>query len=122
MPKDAAITQETVEPSLAGSPQLWIEAHKKVARLSKRELQVLLLLAQGATPKQASIIMDISPRTVEIHCRNMRIKLGAKTISESVRTAIYASLADRFCGDSLTTAFRGPPVNEVIQASQEQGR
>lgn len=63
-----------------------------VTPLSRRELQVLLLLVQGQTSKEVAATLAISPRTVETHRANIMQKLGLKTLAELVRYAIRNQL------------------------------
>ena len=63
-----------------------------MTRLSKRERQVLELLARGSSNKLIARELSISPRTVEIHRANMLNKIGANHTSEAIRIAIEASL------------------------------
>lgn len=54
--------------------------------LSDRELQVLQLLAQGASASKIGEHLNISPDTVRTHRRNLRRKLGIR--ERSVRSLI----------------------------------
>ena len=63
--------------------------------LSPRERQVLQLIAEGMTMKEAALAMNLSPRTVEFHKNNIIEKTGLRTTAElsryAVRTGILAS-------------------------------
>jgi len=61
------------------------EAREKIDRLSAREKDVLELLVQGMTNKEAARALDLSPRTVEIHRNRIREKTGAKSLSALIR-------------------------------------
>ena len=56
--------------------------------LSKRELEVLELLAGGANNNEAAEALNISPETVRNHTRNARRKLGARSRSHAIALAI----------------------------------
>jgi len=56
--------------------------------LSPRQLELLRLLAQGKTLKEAAALMAISERTAESHKYNIMEKLGIKTTAELIRYAI----------------------------------
>ena len=58
------------------------EARERLSRLSPREEEVLAVLLQGKTNKEAAKDMDLSPRTVEIHRKNIMAKTGTKTLVE----------------------------------------
>lgn len=67
-----------------------IRAQKQIATLSPRERAVLELLANGGSNKEMARMMQISPRTVEIHRANMMNKLGARHSSEAIRLRLEA--------------------------------
>ncbi len=62
--------------------------------LTARELEVLQQIAAGASSKEIARLIDVSVRTVETHRRNLKLKLGAKSVSECVSIAITAGLID----------------------------
>lgn len=67
-------------------------ARGRIARLSKREREVLELLADGSSNKVIARELEISPRTVEIHRANMMTKLGAGHAAEAVRLWLESGL------------------------------
>jgi FixJ family two-component response regulator len=69
-----------------------IEAQRRLAALSEREREVLVLLVDGGSNKRIARELSISPRTVEIHRANMMQKLGAKHVAEAVRLYFDAKL------------------------------
>src|SRR5207253_5814070 len=50
--------------------------------LTPHELQLALLVAQGATNKEASAALFISPKTVEAHLHHIYVKLGLRSRTE----------------------------------------
>lgn len=85
---DAAATVETI-----GNRQTRAySAKKRVERLSKREREVLLSVANGLSSQKIAEQLEISPRTVEIHRSNMLSKLGASNTSEAIRLAVEADI------------------------------
>ncbi|HOY33016.1 MAG TPA: response regulator transcription factor [Bacteroidales bacterium] len=68
------------------------EPDKKI--LSKRELQVLKLFAEGNSNKEISEKLYISLRTVETHKSNMILKLNLKSYVDLVKYAIKNKLCD----------------------------
>ena len=56
--------------------------------LTRREQDVLALLVNGATNKEAGQELGISHRTIEIHRARVMEKLGAKTAADLVRIAL----------------------------------
>jgi FixJ family two-component response regulator len=67
-------------------------ARKRVERLSKREREVLLSVANGLSSQKIAEQLEISPRTVEIHRSNMLNKMGASNTSEAIRLAVEADV------------------------------
>jgi DNA-binding NarL/FixJ family response regulator len=58
----------------------------KVAQLTERECEVVRLLADGMSSKEAATRLQISIRTVESHRININRKLGLNSIAKLVRT------------------------------------
>jgi two-component system response regulator NreC len=56
--------------------------------LTQREREVLQLLAEGKSNKEASAILDVSPYTVETHRTNLMQKLGLHNTAEVVLYAV----------------------------------
>jgi len=63
----------------------------KLAKLTRREREVLLLVGQGLHAKEIGRALAISPRTVEVHKAGMMAKLGARNVAELVRFALTAA-------------------------------
>lgn len=70
------------------------ELEKRLASLSTREREVLDGLIAGHANKVIASDLAISPRTVEIYRANVMTKMQAGSLSELVRMAITAGLAD----------------------------
>lgn len=70
-------------------------ADELLAKLSPRERDVLRELAEGLTNQQISEKLFISPRTVEIHRKNIMDKLGAQNIVSLIRIIIESNLIDK---------------------------
>jgi DNA-binding NarL/FixJ family response regulator len=80
-----------VDPALAGllaGPQ----AAEHLPTVTKREREVLRLLAAGMRNEQVAIELSISPLTVRSHVKNAMEKLEADTRTEAVAKAIRESL------------------------------
>lgn len=52
------------------------DAHSPLSTLTRRELDIVKLIADGATNKEVGIELDISERTVKGHLSNIFLKLG----------------------------------------------
>ena len=68
-----------------------IDAKKRLSSLSKREGQVLDRIYQGNSNIDIAKLLEISPRTVEIHRANLMRKLKASHVSEAIRLRAAAS-------------------------------
>lgn len=68
------------------------EARRRIMKLSKREREVLELLALGFSNKLIARDLSISPRTVEIHRSNMMNRLRAVHAAEAVRLWLQSGL------------------------------
>ena len=62
------------------------------ARLTERERECLVWLAQGLRTDQIADRMSIRPVTVDMHMRNARTRLGARTREQALAIAIRANL------------------------------
>lgn len=85
--RDAAVLAETV----GQRKNREYTAKKRLDRLSKREREVLLSVANGLSSHKIAEQLEISPRTVEIHRSNMLNKMGASNTSEAIRFAVEAN-------------------------------
>jgi DNA-binding NarL/FixJ family response regulator len=72
---------------LAG-PAAKDKVKSKVAQLTERECEVVRLLADGMSSKEAATRLQISTRTVESHRINISRKLGFNSIAKLVHYAI----------------------------------
>jgi DNA-binding NarL/FixJ family response regulator len=62
--------------------------------LSRREREVLRLLAEGLTNKSIGQVLFISPKTVATHVQRILTKLGARSRAEAVAFAYQHDLID----------------------------
>jgi DNA-binding CsgD family transcriptional regulator len=63
-----------------------------IPAISKREKEVLLLLAKGFASKQIASLLGIAIKTVENHRQNMLKKMHAKSSSELVSICIHLAI------------------------------
>ena len=70
--------------------------------LTAQELRIAMMLADGATTRQAAAALYLSPKTVEYHLRNVYLKLGVNS-----RAALAVALRH---GDPGGSAGRGGPA------------
>jgi two-component system, LuxR family, response regulator FixJ len=69
------------------------EAATRIAKLSRREHEVLDALMAGHANKTIAFDLGISVRTVEVHRARMMERLGTKQLAEAVRLAVLAKYA-----------------------------
>lgn len=76
----------------AGRPNLRVEAPAAGEPMTTRELEVLLLLAEGHLARSIAARLDLSPRTVHKHLGSVYRKLGVHDRLVAVRTAQQCGL------------------------------
>ena len=62
----------------------------RMARLSERERQVMDLAVAGKPNREIAVLLDISPRTVEVFKARMMEKMQARSLPELVRMVMEA--------------------------------
>lgn len=62
--------------------------------LSAREREVVQLLAEGKSSKEAAVALEISAKTAETHRSNIMRKLQVHSVSELVRYAVRNNMID----------------------------
>lgn len=65
-------------------------ARTQIRRLSRRELQVVTLVASGLANKSIAQELEISVKTIEKHRANAARKLGVGSTAELVRLSVLA--------------------------------
>lgn len=100
------------------------DARRRVSQLSKRELQVIELLAHGGSNKVIARELSISPRTVEIHRAKMMAKLRASHAAEAVRLWLEAGLETRrpppFERRESAAGLGVMPYHDLVQKVRER--
>lgn len=71
------------------------DAKARIAKLSTRELEVLMGLVAGRPNKIIAFDLSLSIRTIEFHRANLMEKLAAGSLSEAVRLALSAGIWPR---------------------------
>ena len=67
--------------------------------LTPRQLEILGLVAQGATDNEIAFQLVISAQTVSVHVRAIRRAFGARSRSQAVALAIQRGLLSAATGD-----------------------
>lgn len=63
-------------------------------KLTLREMQIVCLIHQGKTTKEMSLILNISPNTIETHRSNIFYKLDVRNMQELILVAIKRGFVD----------------------------
>lgn len=105
-----ACVERALEQSRDSSKLLaWREdAANRVARLTRRQRQIMELVVAGHPTKNIAADLGISERTVETHRAAIMKKTGSKSLPALARLALAASGND--AGEPLVQ--REPPVTE----------
>ncbi|UTW64006.1 response regulator transcription factor [bacterium SCSIO 12741] len=86
-------SQEVLNNTLAETHQLkTISDKNKKYQLSKREQEILERVVDGLGTKQIADQLNLSPRTVETHRKNIMEKLDVNSVASLVRVAITEGL------------------------------
>jgi DNA-binding NarL/FixJ family response regulator len=86
--------------------------------LTRRERQVVQLLAEGKSTKEVATVLDLSVKTAETHRSNIMSKLGLHSVSELVLYAVRNNIVQAFNPESLAstapseTVTPAPPIPE----------
>lgn len=68
------------------------DAAQRVNALTPREREVLVAIVDGQSSKLIGRELGLSPRTVEVHRRNIMTKMKASSFAELIRMAVAADL------------------------------
>jgi two-component system response regulator FixJ len=83
-----ALVQSQRDRRRSGEPS----AEERLAQLTTREREVLEAMVAGHPNKVIAHLLQISPRTVEIHRARVMEKTGARSLSHLVRVALQAGV------------------------------
>jgi DNA-binding NarL/FixJ family response regulator len=79
--------------------------------LTRRELEILRLVAEGMTNRDVAELLWVSDQTVKYHLANIYRKLGVNTRGEAVAWArLHDVTGIDVADDRLTAPFRVPPA------------
>ncbi len=88
-------------PARGATPAAW------PPEISEREIEILQLMAEGATAASAALALHLSVYTVRSHVRNARSKLKSTTVSQAVAVAIMLGLVTPRPPSAATQALDG---------------
>lgn len=69
------------------------EIEANLARLTPREREVMRLIVAGKSSKVIAQILDVSPRTVDVHRARVMEKMRADSLADLVRRALHLGTA-----------------------------
>jgi DNA-binding NarL/FixJ family response regulator len=101
-------SQAVLRPDLRGHRR---SAEKET--LTKREKQVVQLLAEGKSTKEVASLLDLSVKTAETHRSNIMSKLGLHSVSELVLYAVR---------NNIVKAFAPPTEGATAEAGEEESK
>jgi DNA-binding CsgD family transcriptional regulator len=91
----AAAEVESMGESVEGRLGKRAAAEREGGGLSRRELEVMRLVAEGRTNREVADELIVSPRTVDMHVRNILAKFGARSRVEAAARARELGLIER---------------------------
>lgn len=96
----------SIDAQNAPSAQVMIEPMRRplnlAEKLTRRQLEILLMLCEGKVNKQIAYDLGVSTATVKVHIRNAITRLGAKNRMNAV--AIVAANSALFRNSVLAAA------------------
>ncbi len=72
--------------------QLLTRFKERLAELTEREKQIMLLLVKGVQAKKIADNLTISPKTVDVHRHNLMQKMQVSSLAELVHAALLLDL------------------------------
>jgi DNA-binding NarL/FixJ family response regulator len=103
-------SQAILRPDLRGNRR---SAEKDT--LTRREKQVVQLLAEGKSTKEVAAMLNLSVKTAETHRSNIMGKLGLHSVSELVLYAVRNSIVQPFA----TTSAKGEPTPVEVSGNPD---
>jgi HD-GYP domain-containing protein (c-di-GMP phosphodiesterase class II) len=85
---------EAVDGVLAAAGHNRRKRHSGPAGLTPREVEVLTLIARGASNRQVALALNITPKTAGTHIERIYTKIGASTRSTATLFAVQHGLLD----------------------------
>lgn len=93
-------------------------ASNGMGELSERELEILRLVATGASNKEIAQTLYISSNTVRVHLRNIFNKIGVTSRTEAAMHAVRIGLVQT-ASVKVASEDEAPPLEPHIQVSSQ---
>ena len=78
----------------ASGDNVYPKSDKDLHSLTAHELQLALIVGRGATNKEASATLFISPKTVEAHLHHIYVKLRIRSRTDLTRILAHHQMLD----------------------------
>ncbi|HSX08866.1 MAG TPA: LuxR C-terminal-related transcriptional regulator [Candidatus Saccharimonadales bacterium] len=120
---EVPVTVFALDELVKGASMDDVNPQRKVETITPKELEVLQYYAEGLSAEEIAARSYGSPRTVEVHARNIRGKLGAGSTSQIVITGYNIGIVDgdqAVSGVVLPTKF-SPRERDVLQTFTANG-
>lgn len=97
-----------VSPALGGDGVNWPRQRTIVGEneLTARQLEILLLIADGLPSKQIAHVLNISIKTVDFHRSRIMQRLGANSLAKLVRVAVEQGIIPRMSESDSDSGLR----------------
>ncbi|WP_234002573.1 response regulator transcription factor [Sphingopyxis sp. MG] len=83
--------------------------------MTARELEVLTLVASGASAKEIARVLEITSRTVESHINHLKLKTRSRNSAHLVAMALEEGLIDNPCHVTSVIAAGMVPVETKLR-------
>ena len=81
------------QPSMSGEEQR--DAGDNIPHLSERQMQVLALVAEGATDNEIAIRLGLSAKTISYYVKEIRARLDARSRAHAVALAMRQGILSK---------------------------
>ena len=85
----------TVTKGIVGSIFRQPRRKKPVGALTSRQREVVQLLAEGRSMKEAALVLNLTPRTIAFHKYHIMERLHLKSFAELVQFAVHQNIVHR---------------------------
>lgn len=101
-PADSTMLLTSIQEAIAcdsqirADRQMRLKLLRRIRGLTRREREVMKLVVAGKANKEIANILNVSPRTVEVHRSRVMQKMGADSIPDLISMAVKANIHGRW--------------------------